>query len=69
MIERKTVFVLSAGAHKPYGFPIGSELVMNILDLLPAARGSNTPFSELVLDQYRAIPNIYQSLLDRTISQ
>jgi hypothetical protein len=64
MIDRQTVFILGAGAHKPYCFPIGSELVTHIIDLLPAGRGLNTPFSEMILDQYRSGPVGHQALLD-----
>jgi hypothetical protein len=53
MIKRKTVFALGAGAHAPYGFPIGNGLVTKIIDLLPTAgRYPNTSFSQLVFDQY-----------------
>jgi len=64
MIGRNTVFVLGAGAHKPYGFPIGSELVRNVIELLPVASGLNTSFSQLVLDLYRSGPVSHQALLD-----
>jgi hypothetical protein len=30
MFEKKTVFVLGAGASKPYGFPTGQELLVNL---------------------------------------
>lgn len=33
MIERNTVLVLGAGASKPYGLPLGSELRRNILNM------------------------------------
>ena len=36
MINRKTVFVLGAGAHIPYGFMDGSDLIKAILAALPA---------------------------------
>src|SRR5262245_53110091 len=39
MINRQTVFVLGAGASKPYGFPLGIELVDQIcLEILDDAK-------------------------------
>jgi hypothetical protein len=35
MISRKTVFVLGAGAHAPYGFPVGACLIGKILAAIP----------------------------------
>lgn len=37
MISKKTVFILGAGAHIPYGFSSGKELMGNVVDQL--ARG------------------------------
>lgn len=37
MISKKTVFILGAGAHIPYGFPGGKELMENIVALLMRA--------------------------------
>jgi hypothetical protein len=34
MISKKTVFILGAGAHIPYGFPSGKELMRNVVDQL-----------------------------------
>lgn len=34
MISKKTVFILGAGAHIPYGFPSGKELMGNVVDQL-----------------------------------
>ena len=31
MFEKETLFILGAGASKPYGFPIGNELVQDII--------------------------------------
>ena len=55
MIKRKTVFVLGAGAHAPYGFPIGAGLLSKIINLLPEWDNSNS-FSDLLFDQYRNNP-------------
>jgi hypothetical protein len=33
MIKNKTVFVLGAGASKPYGYPTGEELFKEVLRL------------------------------------
>jgi len=55
MISRNTVFVLGAGAHAPYGFPIGDALLAKILTLLApdrAASSSFSAFTKLVLDEY-----------------
>lgn len=38
MITANTVFVLGAGAHKPYGFPTGEELKLDIIRLLQGDR-------------------------------
>jgi hypothetical protein len=35
MIKRKTVFVLGAGAHVPYGFPDGAGLIARLLSTMP----------------------------------
>lgn len=51
MIKRKTVFVLGAGAHVPYGFFDGRGLIKRIIELLPPDRGS-TPFAGLFLEIY-----------------
>ncbi|MBU3619624.1 hypothetical protein [Polynucleobacter sp. JS-Fieb-80-E5] len=34
MISKRTVFILGAGAHHPYGFPSGKELMGNVVDQL-----------------------------------
>ena len=65
VIKRRAVFVLGAGAHVPYGFPIGDGLLGAILNLLPPNQRAETDFSRLVLDQYRANPVINaQSLVE-----
>src|ERR1700676_2101064 len=45
MITRRTVFILGAGAHKPYGLLDGGDLMRTILSTLPASN-SNNHFSE-----------------------
>jgi hypothetical protein len=35
----ETVLVLGAGASKPYGFPLGSELLRNVITMLPKHNG------------------------------
>lgn len=49
MIDKKTVFVLGAGASKPYGFPTGLELKIQITEnftgILDKVRQSGDPFS------------------------
>ena len=37
MLKRKTTFVLGAGAHAPYGLPVGSDLLKLIVSALPTA--------------------------------
>jgi len=37
MIERETVFVLGAGASKPYGFPVGRDLLKSVVKDLQEA--------------------------------
>lgn len=44
MITKKTVFILGAGASKPFEFPLGSELRDRILNLIgPHTENSKTP--------------------------
>ncbi len=40
MIQRKTVFVLGAGASQPFGFPLGASLLIEIVQGLksPASK-------------------------------
>ncbi len=38
MIDEETVFILGAGASKPYGYPIGPVLVKNIVDSIDQAK-------------------------------
>ena len=38
MISKKTVFILGAGAHIPYGFPSGKELIRNVVAQLRVAQ-------------------------------
>ena len=45
MIAKQTVFVLGAGASRPYGFPTGDEIANRILDEL--RHGHNTLLTEL----------------------
>jgi hypothetical protein len=54
MIAQKTVFVLGAGAHKPYGLPLGGELLASILQLL---RTSETPESAFYMHAYMCHPS------------
>jgi hypothetical protein len=42
MIVKPTVFVLGAGASRPYGFPVGSKLAEKVCALMPTKQGSNT---------------------------
>jgi hypothetical protein len=37
MIQKRTVFILGAGASMPYGFPSGEDLVRRIVDLSPSS--------------------------------
>lgn len=50
MIERSTVLILGAGASKPYGFPLGRELLFKIRTELDPAVPS--PLREKLLKQY-----------------
>lgn len=55
MIKRKTVFVLGAGAHIPYGFPDGRGLIAKIIGFLPSTGGRGTGtggFTEVFWDLY-----------------
>jgi hypothetical protein len=44
MIPKKTVFVLGAGAHCPYGFPDGGKLIRDMVDTLPSAEANENGF-------------------------
>jgi hypothetical protein len=44
MIRKKTIFVLGAGAHCPYGFPDGGRLIRNMVLELPKAPTEKTSF-------------------------
>lgn len=56
LTEKRTVFVLGAGASKPYAFPLGSELKSKIIDYLPhtAFKGliQERGFSKSLLDDF-----------------
>lgn len=68
-LNKKTVFILGAGASKPYGFPLGTELK----DIM-ATRLSNTTFqnslikhgldSTLINDFAEALPRTYHPTID-----
>lgn len=34
MFHKKTVLILGAGASKPYGYPIGRELISGIIEII-----------------------------------
>jgi hypothetical protein len=51
MITCKTVFVLGAGAHCPYGLPDGRTLTNRIVEALPSRREQNNSFSECFIDR------------------
>lgn len=51
MINRKTVFILGAGAHVPYGLLDGSGLLEAILESLPRSSSNvTTPFAEFIFN-------------------
>ena len=61
MITKPIVFVLGAGAMQPYGFPIGWELVLRVLQFFRGPTDQraerqlllqNTDFSEVLLDAF-----------------
>lgn len=66
MIEDSTVFILGAGAHHPYGMPVGATLTRNILDLLPKkANLPGTHFHRMFALSYgQTIPTIDSFLAD-----
>jgi hypothetical protein len=60
MISKRTVFVLGAGAHIPYGFPSGKELMENIVGQLIRAQ-RDPDLSLRTLPQRSGVnPNIVQ---------
>lgn len=48
MIRQKTVFVIGAGAHKPYDLPLGDELLKSILHLLKSSQKESSQFFQHV---------------------
>jgi len=50
MISKRTVFILGAGAHIPYGFPSGKELITNVVKQLKFGQ-SNSDLSLRTLPQ------------------
>jgi hypothetical protein len=53
MITRKTVFVLGAGAHCPYGLPDGNSLTKSIVQMLPdSTTVSTNEFSDQFFEAY-----------------
>jgi hypothetical protein len=63
MIKTKTVFVLGAGAHHPYGLPIGSSLIQKIVEMLPTKVNDNSnsfrdSFFEIYGSTFGSIDNI-----------
>ena len=65
MITKPTVFILGAGASKPYGFPTGPELAGRVIDRLARTNGpdgvfENTEFSSsLALFNNPAVTPVY----------
>jgi hypothetical protein len=51
MIERRTVFILGAGAHFPYGFPLGAQLIEEILHTL--SRKHRNDFRDHLFNVFR----------------
>ncbi|KAB1064723.1 hypothetical protein [Salibacter halophilus] len=76
MIQEKTVFVLGAGASKPFGFPLGSELVDLIYssleykpllkkELIGSSLMKGAPYKETpVEDDSKSANPLFQMLLD-----
>jgi hypothetical protein len=66
MIKAKTVFVLGAGAHCPYGLPDGAELIRKIVQMLPSdANDRNSAFRDCFFELYQnKIGSIGISLMD-----
>lgn len=58
MIKRKTVFVLGAGAHQPYGFPGGAGLIDQILTTIPAELDPRVDLGDISSGIYANQPNV-----------
>lgn len=55
MIKTETLFILGAGAHKPYDTPLGSELAQQLIALLPAKLPKPTPGGRPNLNDFSRI--------------
>jgi hypothetical protein len=68
-LNKKTVFVLGAGASKPYGLPLGTELKIKMIEALS---GSNcqialtkSGFEKPIVDEFiEALPRTYYHTID-----
>ncbi len=68
-LDKKTVFVLGAGASKPYGFPLGTELkgtmIANLSNAVFRVILRKYNFDEsLINDFVEALPRTYHSTID-----
>jgi hypothetical protein len=52
MIRRKTVFVLGAGAHVPYGLLDGGQLMARVLGSLPTSLNGSTDFAHYYTSRF-----------------
>ncbi len=68
MISQPTIFVIGAGAHRPYGFPDGNGLKNSIVEMLLAGPLDNSnEFYDQFLEQYEHdldIANVRQTMVD-----
>ncbi len=55
MVQTETLFVLGAGAHYPYGMPLGSELARQIIKELPPKLPPFNPHGRPKLDKFSQI--------------
>jgi len=68
-LNRKTVFVLGAGASKPYGFPLGIELkdtmIANLSNAVFQVVLKKHNFDQSLIDDFvEALPRTYHSTID-----
>ena len=68
-LNKKTVFVLGAGANKPYGFPLGTELKQIMIKNLSNSDCQRAlkeyKLNQLLIDEFiEALPRTYHSTID-----
>lgn len=70
MIRTPTVFILGAGASAPYGFPIGSQLVADIIELHHDEKAERAGFDRVVHSDFvKALSKSDRNSIDEFLSR